>query len=404
MSRTNTTPHEGELTHSSPAEVANTSHNLMTRRAALKAMFGLSVVTAGLFGSPLGALAAEASKETTDALSSAQSQLDAAQEKLDAIAAEYQELNQKLDETVTKIEGVQEQIDSKQEEIDAKQSEIDENQEQLSARISSSYKTGNSDFLSVLLNSTSFEELANNLFYMGKINESDEKLITSIKTAKASLESAKAELEEQKSELETLKSEQTEQLQAVTAKQQEASDVVNNLSDDVKELMAKRDSEIAAAAAEEKRQAEAAAAAKKAASSGSAASPTGQLPANATTSEKGAAIVAACSRVGSPGGGLCAMWVSMVYNNAGLGYPGGNACDMYWNFCTSSNRSNLQAGMIIAVPSHPHTTAGSIYGHVGIYVGNGTVMDNVGYIRTIGLEEWISDYGDSYTPRWGWAA
>ena len=77
---------------------------------------------------------------------------------------------------------------------------------------------------------------------------------------------------------------------------------------------------------------------------------------------------------------------------------------MYWNFCTSSNRSNLQAGMIIAVPSHPHTTAGSIYGHVGIYVGNGTVMDNVGYIRTIGLEEWISDYGDSYTPRWGWAA
>lgn len=77
MSRTNTKPREGELMHSSPAEAANTSHNLMTRRAALKAMFGLSVVTAGLFGSPLGALAAEASKETTDALNSAQSQLDA---------------------------------------------------------------------------------------------------------------------------------------------------------------------------------------------------------------------------------------------------------------------------------------------------------------------------------------
>jgi peptidoglycan DL-endopeptidase CwlO len=405
MSRTNIEPREGELMHSLPAEAANTSHNLMTRRTALKAMLGLSVVTAGLFGSPLGALAASASQETTDALNSAQSQLDAAQAKLDTIAAEYQELNQKLSETVTKIDSVQEDIDAKQAEIDAKQSEIEESQDQLSARISSSYKTGNSDFLSVILNSTSFEELTNNLFYMGKINESDEELISSIKTAKAELESAKTELEQQKSELETLKAEQTEQLQEVSAKQQEANDVVNNLSDEVKELMNKRDEEIAAAAEEEKRQAAAAAAAKKAASSSSSSSGavTGSIDPNASTSEKGAAIVAACSRVGSPGRGLCAMWVSQVYQAAGLGYPGGNACDMYYNYCTSSNKSNLQAGMIVAVSSHSSTYAGRIYGHVGIYIGGGMVMENVGYINTQSLDSWIASYGDTVTPRWGWA-
>ena len=405
MSRTNIEPREGELMHSLPAEAANTSHNLMTRRTALKAMLGLSAVTAGLFGSPLGALAASASQETTDALNSAQSQLDAAQAKLDTIAAEYQELNQKLSETVTKIDSVQEDIDAKQAEIDAKQSEIEESQDQLSARISSSYKTGNSDFLSVILNSTSFEELTNNLFYMGKINESDEELISSIKTAKAELESAKTELEQQKSELETLKAEQTEQLQEVSAKQQEANDVVNNLSDEVKELMNKRDEEIAAAAEEEKRQAAAAAAAKKAASSSSSSSGavTGSIDPNASTSEKGAAIVAACSRVGSPGRGLCAMWVSQVYQAAGLGYPGGNACDMYYNYCTSSNKSNLQAGMIVAVSSHSSTYAGRIYGHVGIYIGGGMVMENVGYINTQSLDSWIASYGDTVTPRWGWA-
>ncbi len=403
MSRINNGPQRAASSVEVEPLEASQPRSLMTRRTALKAMLGISAVTAGLFVSPVAALAANATQETTNALNSAQEQLDAAQAKLDTIADEYQQLNQKLNETVTQIESVQEKIDTKQAEIDAKQAEIEASQDQLASRISSSYKTGNSDFLAVLLNSTSFEELTNNLFYMGKINESDEQLIASIKSAKASLEQAKAELEQQKSELETLKAEQTEQLKAVEAKQQEASDIVNNLSEDVKELMAKRDEEIAAAAAEEKRQAEAAAAAAAAAKKNSNSGNSGTLNPNASASEKGAAIVAAASRVGSPGAGLCAMWVSMVYQAAGLGYPGGNANNMYWNYCTSSNKSDLQPGMIVAVSTHSSTSAGRIYGHVGIYIGGGMVKENVGYINTQSLDSWIASYGDLVTPRWGWA-
>lgn len=117
--------------------------------------------------------------------------------------------------------------------------------------------------------------------------------------------------------------------------------------------------------------------------------------------EKTQKILDAAYNTGSPGGGLCAMWVSMVHDGAGLGYPGGNANDMYWNWCTSSDRSEIQPGMIIAVPSHSHTTAGSTYGHVGIYMGNGMVRDNIGYIRDISLDEWIDYYDTSYTPKWG---
>ena len=76
---------------------------------------------------------------------------------------------------------------------------------------------------------------------------------------------------------------------------------------------------------------------------------------------------------------------------------------MYAAYCTSSDKSNLKVGMIIAVPSHPHTSAGRIYGHVGIYVGNNTVRDNIGYIRDINVDSWISYYGATSTPRWGWA-
>ena len=37
-----------------------------------------------------------------------------------------------------------------------------------------------------------------------------------------------------------------------------------------------------------------------------------------------------------------------------------------------------------------------------MYVGDGTVMDNIGYIRSISLDEWISYYGETVPVRWGW--
>ena len=97
------------------------------------------------------------------------------------------------------------------------------------------------------------------------------------------------------------------------------------------------------------------------------------------------------------------MWISLVFQRAGYGYIGGDACDMYNAYCTSSSKSNLKVGMIVAVSSHPHTRAGRIYGHIGIYIGGGMMMDNIGYIRTESVDEWISYYGQTVTPRWGWA-
>lgn len=379
---------------------------LMTRRAALKAMLGITAVTAGLVSSPLRALAAEASRETTEALNSAQAQLDEAQKKLDAISDEFVSLNEQLNDTVSQIEQVQASIDDTQSQIEAKQADIADKQDVLASRISSSYKTGNADFLSLILNASSFEELSNNLFYLGKINASDEQLINDVKQAKAELDAQKAQLESQKADLEQLKEQQSQELAAVQAKQDEASAVVANLSDDVRALMEKRDAEVLAAAEEEKRQAAAAEAARKAAaaSASSGSSGVSGTISSGNASSKGQAIVNACYQVGSPGSGLCAMWVSQVYSRAGYGYPGGNANNMYWNYCTSSNKGDLQPGMIIAVSTWTGTSAGRIYGHVGIYIGSGMVMHNVGSIQTMGLDAWINTYGTTVTPRWGWAA
>lgn len=121
--------------------------------------------------------------------------------------------------------------------------------------------------------------------------------------------------------------------------------------------------------------------------------------------EKGQRIVSATYEVASPGANLCAAWVSLCYQRAGLGYPSGDADDMYWNFCHSSNRNDIMSGMIIAVATHPHNSAGTRYGHCGIlFERNGElwVRHNTGTIEESRLQDWIDYYGVTCTPKWGW--
>ena len=112
-------------------------------------------------------------------------------------------------------------------------------------------------------------------------------------------------------------------------------------------------------------------------------------------------IVGRCYNVPSPGVGLCSEWVSEVFYPV-LGSYHGDACDMFWNWCHSRDISQLKVGMIVAVPTHTHTNAGARWGHIAIYVGNGMVMDNIGYIRTTSLAWWLNYYHTTATPQWGW--
>ena len=411
-------------------------NSLLTRRAAFAAALaaaGAAVLTA----LPQPALAASATQETLDALAEAEEELAEVEAQLDELADEYEALSIEQNETIASIEDKQAEIDAVQEDIDAKQVEIDAKEEEIAAteaemaerqavleekqallaqRVSNDYKNGGTSFLQLLISSSSFEDLIANLYYADKINESDQTSIAEIQAlqaeleekrelleeqkseleaAQAELEATQAELEEEMASLEELKASQEEQLAEMQDMRAEISELVDSLSDEVSELMEQRDAEYLASVAEEEAQAAAAAAASS--SSSSSTYSASNVPANAQQ-----LVVSACYAVPSPGAGYCARWVSQVFQYAGFTYYGGNACDMYSSWCTSSDRSYLQTAMIIAVSSHSHTSAGRIYGHVGIYVGGSTVMDNVGYIRSIGVDSWISYFGTTVTPRWGW--
>ncbi len=381
----------------------------LSRRTALKALFG-AASAAVLFGLPARARAAEATKETTDKLNAAQAQLDEVQAQLDSIAGEYAALANKNAQTLSDIEGVQGQIDDTQTQIDEKKAELKKKRDDLSDRVSASYKSGGTNILSLLLASGSFEELVANAHYVEKINKSDRDAIEDIQTIQEELDAQKTELESQKADLEKLKDQQTAQMQDMQTKQQEVQVVLSGLSDDVKELMAQRDAEVLAAtqAEEAARKAQEAAAAAAAASNKNNSTSSGGSHASSAPQQnvgtgKQQAVVNACYSTPSPGLGWCAAWVTNVFRNAGVGYFGGNACDMFNAWCYSADRSTLKVGMIVADSSHPTTgIAGRLYGHVGIYVGGGIVMSNQGAITSKSLDSFISFFGGGSGVRWGW--
>lgn len=116
-------------------------------------------------------------------------------------------------------------------------------------------------------------------------------------------------------------------------------------------------------------------------------------------------VINAANTTSSPGADWCAAWVTDVFVNAGIGHWSGNACDMYKMYCVSKDKSKLKPGMIIAVDSWNGNEASRTYGHVGIYVGNNKVKDNIGYIDESTLDSWINHYQSwpvKHPVKWGW--
>ena len=333
---------------------------------------------------------AHAEEATAAALADAQAQYEAVQAQIDELAWEYQQLSQELDATLGDIEAKNAEIAQTQDQIDATKAQLAASQEDLATYVSNSYKHGTTASIDVILNAADFEELFRNVYYLNKVSDAEAKLIAQIKDMQAQLEEYEAGLESQLAELEGLRAQQEWQLEEMRQRQNDAYNLLASLDEQVQALTEQYNQELIA-------QAQAAAEAEAAAEAARQAQQSGAYGGTSAS-----AVVSACNSTPSPGVGYCAAWVTNVFTNAGIGYFGGDACDMYASWCYSSDQASIQPGMIVAVSSHPHTSAGQIYGHVGVYVGGGCVMDNIGYIRTIDLSSWASYYGATVTPRWGW--
>ena len=103
--------------------------------------------------------------------------------------------------------------------------------------------------------------------------------------------------------------------------------------------------------------------------------------------------------------GYCEMWAEQVYRAAGVQVN--NWCCAGRNRVTnvvSTDSSNIPVGaMVYNDPAvyNSRTTCGCSLnaGHVGIYIGNGMIISNIGGSSTDTLESWTSYYGFG---GWGW--
>lgn len=114
-------------------------------------------------------------------------------------------------------------------------------------------------------------------------------------------------------------------------------------------------------------------------------------------------LIACAYATPSPGDELCASWVEQAFSRLGLGVVLGDAAELYRSYCHYDDTADLLVGMIVAVPRHPYSIQGTIHGHVGLYLGNDTIMDSVDTrLRKVPLALWLSAYGIMAPPRWGW--
>lgn len=110
--------------------------------------------------------------------------------------------------------------------------------------------------------------------------------------------------------------------------------------------------------------------------------------------------------------GYCAAWVTRIYKAAGLygDKAMGNAIDFWtrWGIndgVTSSTRyDNIPVGAVV-IGSGSGGDLGNTYGHVGIYLGDGMVAENIGKHSVVALERWMEkNVGicDGYQGYIGW--
>lgn len=192
----------------------------------------VTVVTAGLLfaTSPTAALAASSS-DLQAQLQQAEAQTAKYQEQANNAFAELEQLQAQLEDTRA-------QIASTQEEVSQKQTELDAAQETLAGRVSSNYKTGGVSLVSIIFDSSSFEDLVSRVYYANRVAESDAEVISQVQGVQAELAAKQNELESQQEEQQRLVDNAQAKAGEIQSALEQQQSYVSSLSSEVQEALA----------------------------------------------------------------------------------------------------------------------------------------------------------------------
>lgn len=203
---------------------------------------GLSVPAASAFAAPSDDKQAEAQ--------AALQKLNQYQSELDQASANYEAAHQEQIDA-------QNRVDEAQKQIEEKTAQIEKDQQRLSDRARDMYRSGDTNFLDVILGASSFGQFATTWNMLETLNGNDAELVSETKTAREDLQAAKQEAEEQAKVASDKAEEAKSVAEAADQKASEMQQTYNSLSAEAQELISQEraaqeaQQQAAAAAAEQ---------------------------------------------------------------------------------------------------------------------------------------------------------
>lgn len=339
--------------------------------------------------------------------SQSQASVSAAEKKLNDLNSKIEELDNQIsiktndiNSTKDKINSVQASIDETEKSINKAQNDIKAQKRQYNQIIKALYTNGSSGgYLSIILDSKNFGDLISKVGTLSKLTAYNKNIINNLNESQKEIQNKKASLSKDK-----------EQLVALNSKSQSALADLNKQKSDEAPLVAQAKSEEASAVASnsalkaqmdalnKKSQDMKAAAIAQAKAAQSTQSKQVAQASSQPTINRGGSIASSSSVIQyasqfigtpyvyggtSPSGFDCSGFVQYVYAHMGISL-GRTTYDQVKE--GSPVTGALQPGDLVffGSPSAPH--------HVGIYVGNGQMIDAPRTGETVGIHNLYSDY------------
>lgn len=331
--------------------------------------------------------------------------IDTLKKNKDAAQSEVNSLQKKLTELVSKISELEgdliakgQEITQAEEDLEAAQAKEEEQYEAMKLRIKFMYEEGDASVIETLVSAENFSDLINKAEYVQNVHSYDRDMLNEYIDTKKQVQELKTTLETEMSNLEALQVEFEAQKDTLDATIEDKKDEISNLDEQIQiavekaaEEQRKRE-EAARKKAEEERQAAEAARAQR--SQAQTPTPTVGTPAadnsGSTTTSTGTTTGSTAAAPEATGGNtsVAQTIVSAAYSQLGVPYVWGGSspgkgldCSGLVQYCHAVagislphySESQYAGGKKVSSPQ-----PGDICwkpGHVGIYIGNGQMIE-----------------------------
>lgn len=181
-----------------------------------------------------------------------QSRMNQVSREKKSVSQAIEDLDLKLNQAENELDGVENQLAQLENQIAITTRELERatgeasgQKELLKKRVRVMYENGNSGYLSVVLDSTSFSDFVSRVDFLKKIIDFDMNLLGNMKSYRDSVEVKRNQLKSEQEEKESLKNQIADKKQDVETAKQEREETLKDITSDLKELERQEDALLA---------------------------------------------------------------------------------------------------------------------------------------------------------------